>query len=115
MRDLNLLLLLKLNKTMAKFTKGIYTNKPSEKTPDFVKASIDIKADTFMQWIEENPEVVTEKGYIKLQITESSKDIANKEGEVFINKGDWQITINDFFYKDSGSDDKIDTNDLPFN
>ena len=60
----------------ANFPEGIVVFSPREGTPDFVKADLIITVKKFVDWVKENPEVVSEyKGnkQVRLQINESQE------------------------------------------
>lgn len=63
---------------MADFPKGLFFNLPHENAPDFVKGSIGIKRDDFMQWLKGQGETV------KLDLKLS------KKGEGYAQVNDWK-------------------------
>ena len=66
------------------FTDGFYLNKVHEKAPAFIVASVSIHRDKAIAWLQNNPGLVDEKGYIKLTGKES------KEGKRYFQVDTWK-------------------------
>lgn len=80
-----------------KYPKGIFINKAREGAPEFVRASISIKAEDAIAWIKE---VVNDKGYVNI-------DVLNGEKGLYLKHNDWKP-------KDSQENtDGISPEDLP--
>ena len=58
--------------TEKKFIKGLWFNLPHEKAPAFVKGSISISKESFMEWLK--AEQPNEKGYIKIDLKVSQEN-----------------------------------------
>lgn len=56
---------------------GFYANPPREKAPSFVKGSVNIKLDQFIEFGKQN---VDEKGYVKIDILEKKGDTTKWNG-----------------------------------
>ncbi len=65
------------------FVKGLFVNQPDEKTPDFVKAKLSIKAEEFKQYLDEK---VNDKGYVNVDI------LVSKAGKVYPKLNEWKPT-----------------------
>lgn len=51
------------------YVTGMWANKPHPNAPDFVKAGLAIKKESFIEWL--NQQSPDEKGYVKIDIKES--------------------------------------------
>jgi hypothetical protein len=56
------------------FADGISVYKPREGRPDFIKGTISIDAVKLQQWLQTHPELRDDKGFVRLDIKESSKE-----------------------------------------
>lgn len=54
------------NPNKPRYTKGLYFNLPNPKAPDFVKGTIAIKPQDFMDYLKDAP--VTDKGYLYIDL-----------------------------------------------
>jgi len=63
------------------YISGLYANAPHEKAPDFVKASLSIQVERFIEWLSEQE--TSEKGYVKIDILEG------REGTYYAKHNDW--------------------------
>jgi len=55
------------------FSEGVSWEDPHAKAPSFVKGKVHINIDKFTKWIQANPQYVSERGYLKLDLKESKK------------------------------------------
>jgi hypothetical protein len=79
-----------LNKTREKeFVKGLFVNR-RENAPDFVKANLSFKVETFIEYLKSK---ANEANYVNIDIKES------KEGKLYADLNDW---------KPKQEDDKIE-------
>ena len=53
------------------FVEGLYLNRVSEKAPEFIITNQSIHVEKLSQWLEQNKNLVDEKGYIKIVGLES--------------------------------------------
>lgn len=83
-----------------KYPKGIFINKPRDGAPEFVRASISIKAEDAIAWIKE---VVNEKGYVNI-------DVLNGEKGLYLKHNDWKPKENTDYPENT-----IVPEDVPFN
>lgn len=65
---------------MVKFIKGIFLNKPREGAPDFVKGSISMKVEDFLNNYQD---WVNDKGYINIDV------LQNQQGEFYLSPNDY--------------------------
>jgi len=56
---------------------GLYANPPRDKAPSFVKGSVNIKLDQFIEFAKNH---VDEKGYVKIDILEKKGDTTKWNG-----------------------------------
>jgi hypothetical protein len=56
------------------FPKGIYFNEPHPKAPHFIKGKVSINVEAFKQFIDDNPELINEKGYLRLDLLEKKQE-----------------------------------------
>ena len=82
-----------------KYPKGIFINKPRDGAPEFVRASISIKAEDAITWIKE---VANEKGYVNI-------DVLNGEKGLYLKHNDWKPTVSP-----ENIDEPIADKDIPF-
>lgn len=54
------------NPNKPRYTKGLYFNLPHPKAPDFVKGTIAIKPQDFIEYLKDAP--VTDKGYLYIDL-----------------------------------------------
>jgi hypothetical protein len=62
------------------FTKGLIAKKPHDNAPDFVKATLSIKVDEFIEWLGEN----SNKGWVNIDVKES------RGGKWYAELNDWK-------------------------
>lgn len=60
------------------FPKGLFYNKPSDKAPDFVQGDINIKRDSFIEWLRQQDESV------KIDL------LISREGKGYARVNDWK-------------------------
>jgi len=65
------------------FVKGMFFNLPNEGAPDYVIGEIDIRYGEFFEWLKENKDSLTTKGYLPITIKKSRA-------------GSYYMHINDF-------------------
>ena len=56
------------------YPKGMYFNKKHENAPDFVRGKISIKVDDFLNWINDSPHLINDKGYMNFQMLTGGKE-----------------------------------------
>ena len=56
---------------MRVFVEGLYLNRVSDKAPEFIITNQSIHVEKLSQWLEQNKNLVDEKGYIKIVGMES--------------------------------------------
>lgn len=71
------------------FTEGLYLNKVHANAPAFIVASVTIHRDKAITWLQNNPGLVDEKGYIRLTGKES------KDGKRYFAVDTWKPTQQD--------------------
>ncbi len=65
-----------------KYPRGLYANKPHEKAPDFVKCSISVHKNTFIEFLHQVE--IDEKGYTKFQVKEG------RDGKFYVEVDTWK-------------------------
>lgn len=58
-----------------------------EKAPDFIKGSIHINADKLIEWLQSNPQHISERGWIVLDLKEPKKG-----GNYYFSVNTWKPT-----------------------
>ena len=56
------------------YPKGMWFNKKHEKAPDFIRGKISIKVDDFLNWVNDSPHLINQKGYMNFQMLEGGKE-----------------------------------------
>lgn len=118
------------------FVDGLMFQAPREGAPDFVKGSILVKVETFVEWIKQQDEHKSEKGWLNIDMKKSKKgglyfqlntwkptpksegdDIAkvNAYRKEQNEKARQAVGVQDPAVDLSGEDESIDPNDIPFN
>jgi len=93
------------------FVDGFYVNEPNKQAPSFVKCTMSINKDQFLEWLKNKK--ANEKGYINLDVKEARSS------------GKWYASVNNFEPKHQSpdtnksaqqqmADDGIDDDDIPF-
>lgn len=102
---------------MAEFITGLFTKKPSDKAPQFLKAKVSIKKQDFINWLH-----TQESEWVNIDILES------KKGEYYAKVDDWKPNqqnglsnddvkqIQELRGEPKGVDafDEIDSSSIPF-
>lgn len=95
-----------------KYVEGLFANRPHEKAPDFVKASLSIQVERFIEWLSEQE--TSEKGYVKIDILEG------REGAYYAKHNDWnpdkekREKPSEKFMTEHQGDNMAPSDDLPF-
>ena len=91
------------------FTDGMFIKRPGENAPDFVKAKLSFKVDTFVAWLQKHKNA---EGYVNADILKSAKEGGNLYGKL----DDWVKPVDPnapVFDKDSQGKE-INPEDIPF-
>ncbi len=56
------------------FPEGLFFNPKHENAPEFVKGSVSVHVDKFLNFINDNPKLIDDKGYIKFDLLNSKNN-----------------------------------------
>lgn len=90
-----------------KLVDGLFVNNPRENAPDFVRGSISILVEKFIQYLQQNANA---KGYVNIDL------LVSKEGKLYAKLNDWKPAEKSM---EEGKDeniveDEISVDDIPF-
>lgn len=68
------------------FPEGLTWKDPSEKAPSFIKGQIHVNASKLTKWLQENPQLISERGYVVFDLKESQK------GGLYFSVNTWKPT-----------------------
>lgn len=90
-----------------KFVGGLYYNEPHPNAPDFVLASLSIRPDQFIEWL--NMQKPNNKGYVKISVKRS------KSGNPYAELDTWEKTAQRGSQSvTEGAEETITPDDIPF-
>ena len=98
------------------FVKGMMWKDPSEKAPAWIKGKILVKTTEFVEFIKDNQQYISEKGWLSIDIKESKKT-----GGLYMSLDTYQVPPKNHeeapvdTITSAGYDgEQIDLNDIPF-
>lgn len=94
-----------------KFIKGLWFNLPHEKAPDFVKGSISISKDNFLEWLD--AQETNEKGYIKIDLKVSRNGKAYAELNTY-RPGQQEQSPQQNTQPEPSNQEEVNISDIPF-
>ena len=71
------------------FPDGLTWKDPAEKAPTWIKGQIHVNAAKLTQWLQSNPGLISERGYIVFDLKES------KKGGLYFSVNTWKPTKQD--------------------
>ena len=75
------------------FVSGMYLDTVHEKAPDFIKTNQTIHVEKFIEWLQANKHLATDKGYIKLVGKESQIRDENGFNKRYFEVDQWKPAV----------------------
>lgn len=101
------------NKPEKVFAEGMAFFEPSDSAPDFIKGTLSVNVEKFNEFLKNNMQYVSDKGYMKLDIKKSQKGSCYVEVNTYKKDGVEKETVYPEGYP-SPKVEGVNPDDIPF-